>query len=94
MTEKFFDHDVIHSGFEQPRGKSMAQVMEVQFVHPCPFDRVEPPMLEGVGILPAPEEPATGSRQIPSQRCTGKVRFPDLKVKTYFIDLTEVIKTS
>ncbi len=34
MAEQFFDHDIIHSRFEQPRGKGMAQIMEVEFVHP------------------------------------------------------------
>ena len=66
MAEKFFNHDVIHSGFELPGCKSMAEVMEVEFMHPCPFNRFEPPMLEGVRVLPPPEKPATGSRQIPS----------------------------
>jgi hypothetical protein len=60
MAEQFFDHDIIHSRFEQPRGKGMAQIMEVEFMHPYPFNRFEPPMLEGVRILPPPEKPATG----------------------------------
>jgi len=66
MPEKFFKHDVIHSGFEQPRGKGMAQVMEVEFMHPCPCNRFEPPMLEGIRVLPPPEEPTTNPWQIPS----------------------------
>lgn len=60
MAEKFFDHDAIHSGFEQPCCKGMTQVMEMQFMHPCPFNRVEPPMLEGVRVLPPPKEPPPG----------------------------------
>ena len=63
MAEKFFDHDIIHSSFEQPRCKRMTQVMEVEFVHPCPFSRVEPPMLEGVRVLPPPQNRPQGSRK-------------------------------
>ncbi len=73
MAEKFFDHDIIHSSFEQPRGKGMTQIMEVEFMHPCPFNRVEPPMLEGVRVLPPPKEPTTNPWQITSQRRTGEV---------------------
>lgn len=61
MAEKFFDDDIIHSGFEQPRRKGMTQVMEVKFMHPCPFNRFEPPMLEGVRVLPPPKEPTVDS---------------------------------
>ena len=73
MTEKFFGHDVIHSGFEQPCGKGMAQVMEVKFMYPCPFNRFEPPMLEGIRVLPSPEKPTTNPCQITLQRRTGEV---------------------
>src|SRR5438552_2239794 len=73
MAKKFFDDDIIPSGFEQPRGKSMAQVMKVESMHPGPFNRFEPPMLEGVRVLPLPKESTTGSTQITSQRRTGEV---------------------
>ena len=65
-AEKFFDDDIIPSSFKQPRYKGMTQVMEVEFLHHCPFNRVEPPMLEGVRVLLPPKEPTTGSRQITS----------------------------
>ena len=67
MAEKFLDDDIIHSCFEPPRSKGMTQVMEVEFMHPCPFNRIEPPMLEGVRVLPPPKEPTSGSRRITSQ---------------------------
>ena len=73
MAEKFFDHDIIHSGFEQPRCKGMPQVMEEEFMRPCPFNRFEPPMLEGVRVLPPPKEPTTNPWQITSQCRTGEV---------------------
>jgi len=56
MAEKFFDDDIIRSGFEQPCSKGMPQVMEVEFMHPCPFNRFEPPMLEGIRVLSPPKE--------------------------------------
>ncbi len=73
MTKKFFDDDIIHSRFEQPGCKSMAQVMEVEIMHSCSFNGFKPPMLEGVRVLPPPKEPATDPWQITSQRCTGEV---------------------
>jgi hypothetical protein len=66
VAEKFFDYDIIHSGFEQPRCKGMAKIMEVKVMHACPFNRFEPPMLEGIRILPPRKKPTTDSRQIVS----------------------------
>ena len=33
-------------------------------MHPCPFNRFDPPMLEGVRVLPPPKEPTTNPWQI------------------------------
>jgi len=45
----------------------------VEIVHAGPRNCFEPPMLEGVRILPPPKKTTTDSRQITSQRCMGKI---------------------
>jgi len=42
-------------------------------VNPCPLNRFEPPMIEGVRVFPPSREPTTNPGQITPQRRTGKI---------------------